>query len=213
MQTPEVSKTAIRTQVTKGPITVDDIHVSDFQKDGTESAQLRQVINVKSFYPSKRVDNNMQDNMFSLDEFGFEETEFESIENRVAFTDVPKGTTVETVLARIAANPTACLYKVLSNEPIITDNQEFAIQQGLRTKDEFANTQVVRYPEGTVKDNIDVSGQIVLDKNGNVQYRRVFFSMKAKEDIDNRSTTVKGYVSPEIEMELKGASVIEGQKI
>ena len=212
-KTTELVKTAIRTEVTKSGIQIEDVFTSDFQKEGTLSAQLRQVIEVKSFYPSKKVDNNMQDNVFSLDEFGFEEQEFTSNENRVAWMDVPVGTTTDQVAERIAKFKDACLYKVLSNTPIITDNQQYAISQGLRSTDDFANTQVVRYPDGTKKEDKDVSGQIVLDKNGNVQYRKVFFSSTKKEDIDNRSTTTPVYMSPEIEMELKGAAVIAGQKI
>ncbi len=212
------SGTPIRKEITVGKITVDDVHIGDFQKEGTLTAQLRQVITTKSFYPSKKVDSNMQDNVFGTDEFGFTEQEFVSVENRVAFMDVPVGTTKEQVQTKLDGFSKANLYRVMSNKPILTDNQNYAISQNLRTMEQFAETQVVRYPEGTTKNiggtDVDVSGNIVLDKNEKVQYRRVFFYSTGKADQDLRTADKTDvYLTPEIEAELTGASTLANQSI
>lgn len=214
------SGNAIRTVITKGPITVDSVGVNnpEFQKEGFESAQLRQVIKSISYYPAKKVTSNMHDNLFSNDELGIKEQEFESEENRVTWMDVAIGTTVEQVTKRIADVKTATLYKILSNKPIITDNQENAIARGFRTMDDFANTQAVRYPEGVTKSiggvNTDVSGTLVLDNNDKIQYRRVFLSKVDKADIDLRNDNIADmYLSPELMEELGGAAHLAEQTI
>ncbi len=207
--------TAIRTIITKSPISVDDILKAEFQKEGTISAQLRQVVETKSFYPSKKISNNMQDNLFATEDFGFAETEFLATENRVTWMDIPEGTTAQQVLDKLTNSPKANLYRVLSNKPILTDSQEYAIGAGTKTMDDFAEAQIVRYPESTIlNENTpeaqDVSNEIVLDKNGKVQYRRIFFSATGKEDVDTRTKEVEDvYMSKSIKMELEGA----GQKV
>jgi hypothetical protein len=193
----------IKRTVTKGAITVEKVEASQYQKAGTLTATLRQEITITSEYPSKRVGNSMQDSLSPIEDYGFETTTFISKENRVAFPNVAAGTTLEQANALIAASPQACLYKVLANEPILNEDQLYAIQTDLRTKDQFANSQVVRYPA-----DHDVSpNQIIKDPNGNVQYRAVFFSKTAKQDQDWRTAEVAAYVSPEIAMELAGTPV------
>jgi hypothetical protein len=126
---------ATRTEVVKSPITLDKIYTGENQKPGTLTAQLRQSITTKSYYPSKKIDSDMQDNLFSGKDFGFAEQEFISTENRVAWIPVPLSATedqVKTMLAAAMAGG-ACIYKVLSSEPILDNNQEYAITAGLRT--------------------------------------------------------------------------------
>jgi len=204
-----------RTEISKSPVTLDKIYVGENQKPGTLTAQLRQQVVTKSFYPSKKVDSNMQDNLFTGKDFGFEEKPYESKENRVAWIPVPVSKTEAEVKAMLdtAVKNGACIYRVLSNEPILDDNQQYAITAGLRTYDDFANTQVIRYPDG-VTDELgnDISGQIVKDKAGNVQYRRTFFSAKPKEDIDERSAD-RVFMSAEIKAELQGAGALLGQTV
>jgi hypothetical protein len=214
-----VNADAIRTEKVIGEIKVDEIFTSDYQKEDTVTAQLRQVIKITSYYPTKRISNNMQDNLFSIDEFGFEEKAYVNSENRVCWLDVPKNTTIEQIVEKLEKAKDACLYKVLSNKPILTDNQEYAISQNIRTYDEFANSQVIRYPEGTKIEGEngemeDVSGQIVLDKNGKVQYRRVFFSTSKKADLDYRTQKEDDfYMSEDIKSELYGAATNTKQVI
>ena len=209
-----VNENSIKTEKAIGKISVDEILTSEYQKEGTVTAQLRQIISITSHYPSKRVTNNMQDNLFDVEEFGFTTNQYVNTENRVCWLDVPTNTTVEALLKKIEQNPEACLYKVMSNKPILTDTQEYAIKAGIRTYDEFANAQVVRYPEGTKlkltadsEEETDVSGQIVLDKNQKVQYRRIFFSKTAKADLDYRTEKENDvYMSDDIKTELLGAA-------
>jgi hypothetical protein len=198
----------IRREVVKSPITVDVIRANEFQKEGTMTAQLRQLVKTTAFYPSKQIANEMQDNLFdAVKDFGFTEQAFVSEENRVGFMVVPVNASVEDVLKRLKEAPEACLYRVISNQPILTSDQNYAISQGLKTLEDFALTQIVRYPEGTVKEGHDVSGQIVLDRNGKVQYRRIYFSINKKDDVDLRTTNPADvYMTDAIKVELAGAS-------
>lgn len=195
-----MASNAIKTTVTKSSILVAEVKVSDFQKAGTKTAVLKQTVNTKSIYPSKSVSSDMQDNIFGMQDFGFEEQEFDSSRTNVAFLDVPENATVETVTAQLNKFPGATLYRVMSNEPILTDKQKYAISQGLKTMDEFANSQVVRYGEGSGN-----AGELLLDSNGKVQYKAVYFSTKPKEDIDLRTDSDEMYLSPELEMEYNEA--------
>lgn len=200
---------SIRKTTTVGSITVDDVYVSDFQKDGTKTAQLRQVVTTKSYYPSKQISNDLQDNPFDMDDFGFEEQEFTNEENRVCWIDVPTIiNSKDDVLAKLPAGST--LYKMMSNHPILTSNQSYAIDENIATMETFANRQVIRFAEGHAD-----AGKLVLDANGKPQYRAVFFAKTVKTDIDKRTSDPEDfYATEEITAELTGtASVIAGQEI
>lgn len=201
------NETTVRKEVSKSEVSVDKVYKGEYQKEGTMTAQLRQTVKTDTFYPSKQVSNSHQDNPFSLEEFGFSETKYENQEQRVAWLDIPQGLSVEDVLGRIPAE--ACLYKILSNRPILTDSQNYAIEQELRTLDNFADSQIVRYGE-----NHEKAGQIVPDANGKPQYRAVFFSSTAKEDIDLRDADpVNSYASDAIKAEMQGAGAIINQSL
>lgn len=237
---------ATRTLTNAGKISVDRVYLSDFQKEGTLTGQLRQVIVTKSFYPSKQAVNELTNSMFDNEDFGFSEQEFEAQENRVAFINVPVGVTAEqlqemidniiprnnaikaamaaegvksihqlseatktelkaafklsdTKFAKLQLTP-ACIYKILSNHPITTSSQEYAIKEGLLTKRTLANRQVARYGEGA-----ENAGQLVLDQNGKPQYRQTFFSEFHVENQDWRTADVDDFYStPEISLELTG---------
>lgn len=202
----------IRKEVSKSGLDVSRVYASDFQKEGTLTAELKQTVTTKSYYPSKSVANDMQDNIFGMQEFGFEEQEYVNNETRVAWIDVPQGSTMEAVVDKLKAFPNAGLYRVLANQPILTDNQKYAIKEGLTTLDVFADRQVVRYP-----DNSENAGELALDANGKPQYRQVFFSSKGVEDNDMRTIEAGDYyASPTIKSELEGvgsAHVVEGQTL
>lgn len=199
----------VRKEVSKSGITLDKVSKSDFQKEGTLTAQIRQVITTKSYYPTKKTDSSMQANIFATGDFGFAEQEFESTETRVAFIPVPENITEEQVKAKLEAahKSGATIYRVLASRPILDENQKYAIQQGLTTLDKFANSQVVRYPKSDVAN----AGKIWCDAEGKVQYRKTFFWLTAMDDQDARGTD--HYMSPEIKAELAGASVMQGQTI
>ncbi len=166
------------------PITVDKVGVNPFQKKGTLTAQLRQVVNTTTTYPGMVISNEKQDNLFGLEDFDSSTGKsFDNKEVRVAWLNVPSGTTIQDVTTKLTSTSSARIYKVLSNKPILTSNQVNAIAAGLTTKDNIASKQVVRYPDN----HRDNPKGLILDTNGNVMYKCNFFSMTAKEDEDYRS--------------------------
>lgn len=203
---------AVRKESKKSEIEISRVYKSDYQKEGTLTAELKQTVTTKSYYPSKSVSNNMQDNIFGMADFGFEEQKFNNVETRVAWIDVPESSTNETIKAQLAKFPKAELYKVLSNKPIITDAQQYAIDQNIVTLDVFANRQAVRYPAGHPQE-----GELALDAKGKVQYRAVFFAKELKEDIDYRTEDPSDfYVSSELEAEIQAigsATVVAEQQL
>ena len=207
----------IRKEVTVNPIVVSRLYAGNYQKEGTLTAELKQTIETKSFYPTKSVRSNLQDNPFADADFGFESTEYDSQETRVAWIDVPASAfdTEEKVAAHMAKLPNACIYKVMSNRPSISDKQQGGITAGYTTLDIIANTQVVRYPKDTKVGNVDVSGKLILDVNGKVQYRAVYYSNTPKEDVDMRTSEPSDvYITPEIQAELAlKPAMVQGQTI
>lgn len=199
----------VRKVLMKGNLEISRVHATAYQKEGTLTAEIKQTITTKSYYPSKSVSNNMQDNPFSTAEFGFSEQEYSSEEKRVAWVDVPVGSTVESVAAKLAALPDATICKILANRPIITDSQQYAIKAGLTTMDAIADKQVVRYPVGHPQ-----AGALILDSKGKVQYKATFFKNTATEDSDLRtSDPADFYASAAIKVELAGVvgSIPAGQ--
>src|SRR5437899_566280 len=176
-------------------ITVDNIKPSINGK--TDQAQLSQVITKE--YPSTKGFNSLADGLFAVEDLGsgasFNET-------RVAWVTVPTGIDEASVLAQIQSMPDAVLYKILSNNPILTEEQNkvtadgftseafnitFQEENGLdvtgRWNDQcaeafrqnVADRQVVKNSEGTV-----------IEENGKKVYRRIEFSKDGKSDVDYR---------------------------
>jgi hypothetical protein len=192
----------VRKEISKGSLEISRVHATAYQKEGTLTAEIKQTVTTKSYYPSKSVSNNMQDNPFSNAEFGFSEQEYSSEEKRVAWVDVPVGSTSETVASKLALVPTATICKVLANRPITTDSQNYAITAGLTTMDAIADKQVVRYPVGHPQ-----AGSLILDPNGKVQYKATFFKNTATEDSDLRtSDPADYYASAAIKVEMVGVA-------
>lgn len=199
-QTP--TATEIKKVVTKGQIEVSRVFKGKFQKEGTETAELKQTIDTQSFYPSKTVTSNFQDNPFANEDFNFGEAEWKNSETRVAWINVPEGTTVETVVAKLKSHPKAGLYKVMSNSPIISDIQEYAINQNLTSADIIGDSQVVRYPKGDKNE-----GKLILS-NGKPQYRAVFFNTQGLGDQDSRTAVPSEFYATEaVQMELSNTNV------
>lgn len=190
----------VRKEVSKGALEVSRVYAADYQKEGTLTAEIKQTITTKSYYPSKSVSNNLQDNPFSTSDFGFSENEYTANETRVVWVEVPVGSTVESVAAKLATLPDANIYKMLANKPILSDNQVYAIGAGLTTKDIIADKQVVRYPSGHPQ-----AGQIILDPQGKVQYKATYFKTSAMADQDLRTADVNDfYATPNMNIELAG---------
>lgn len=200
---------SVKKVVTTSPISVDKVYTSEWQKENTKTAQLRQEVTIVSSYPSQQVSNSHQDNPFSVEEFGFGTQEYENKEKRVAWIDVPPQASVSDVLGKIPNDAT--LYRVMSNRPIITDSQAYAIDNPEieLSLDDIANRQAVRYGEGHEK-----AGQLIPDANGKPQYRAIFYSNSPKEDVDLRTEAAEDmYMSPEIRAEIVGASAIVTQRL
>lgn len=190
----------VRKEMFKGALEVSRVHSTQWQKEGTLTAEIKQTVTTKSYYPSKSVSNNLKDNPFSTAEFGFSESEYSSEERRVAWVEVPTDSTVESMEARLATFPEATIYKILANHPIISDSQDYAINAGLTSKDSIADKQAVRYGEGHPQ-----AGQLILDKLGKPQYKATFFKRTAKEDEDLRTEVPSQYyASAAMKVELAG---------
>ena len=198
---------AVRKEVTISAITVDKVYKGDFQKEGTMSAQIRQEVTTVSFYPSKQVSSSLADNPFKTTEFGFEETDHSNTEKRVAWIDVPAGVSADDVLAKIPVD--ANLYRIMSNRPILSNHQAYSIEAGQKTLDDYANSQVVRFGEGS-----ENAGQLIKDANGKPQYRQVFYSNTTKADVEMRTEKADDfYASALIRAEFQGASTVVGQSL
>lgn len=209
MKTKIEERNGIKSTIVFGNIEVAELKVSDFQKKGTKTAVLKQTVKTTSLYPAKSVSNNLQDNIFGLEEFGadFVGEPYVSERTNVAFMDVPEASTIETVKAKLALFPKATLYRIMANKPILNSNQEYAIKQGLKTMDDFANAQAVKY--GQDDDKGHVKGNLILDKHGKVQYKVTYFSTTEKEDMDLRNDIPDDqYLTPELELEYNEALLL-----
>jgi hypothetical protein len=189
-------------------IMVDEVKVSEYQKKDELQAQLRQKRVITKTYPSTKVTNSLQTaTIFDIEAFGFDEEDHTNEEFRMAWVPVPAGKTAKDVQAMLDKMTEAGIYKILSNKPILTDEQQYSITQGQKTMDDYATTQAARYP-----DNHDLyPGQLIL-KDGRVQYRATFFTDVPKDDIDYRGK-VEEYRTADIEAELTGSNAIPAQNV
>jgi hypothetical protein len=211
MKTKTVKNGDITKVISFSPIELDDLMISENQKEGTITAQLRQKVTTVSFYPAKKVTSDKQGGLFNVKDFGFEEQTYTSVENRVAWVPVPAAATKEQVIAAIGGKPDSVIYRILSNEPILTKDQQYGIGTGLRTLDFYANQQAVRFPENAETIADGTAGKLTLDNN-KVQYRRTFYWEENMEDVDLRGSG-KEYISPELQAELAGSADLANQSI
>lgn len=175
-----MSTNEIQKFVKETGINVEEIYKSQFQKDGSLTARLSQEVVTTSIYPSKKYTDELSDNLFSASDFGAEGKEFVNTEKRVAFMNVPIGTTMEQVVAGLSKYPKARIYKILSCEPTITDGQKYKINQGDLTIEQIATSQQVVNPE---------TGETPLYQ-GFPQYRTTHLSLTGQPDIDKRDETM-----------------------
>lgn len=206
------SNSKIRKTKSVSTISVARVYQAEYDKERTITAELKQTVTTKSYYPTKSVSNSLQDNIFETTDFGFQEQEYESKDTRVAWILVPVDSSVETVTKQLETFPQANIYKVLSNHPILTEEDKFAIEDPTLqvTKESIANKQAVRYPKEHEK-----AGELVLDVYGKIQYRRTAFSKAGSVDIDSRTKDPADcYLTDELKAELNGTVyLIEGQTI
>lgn len=188
---------------TYSKITVDSVDAS--LKAGLMQAQLRQT--VTRSLPSARVSNSLKDTIYSDAELGIKATDFDEV--RVAWIEVPVGSTTATVQAQLDKFPNAKLRRFLASNIITSDDQESVAKTGLsgaalesfNTKygiaagsewsaehlkfflNAIAERQVVRYGEGNTDGK---SADAIVPYSGKAQYRRIEFSKDGEEDVDMR---------------------------
>jgi len=102
-------------------------------------------------------------------------------EVRVTWILIPDTKTKEEVQERLNRYPNIRIKKVLSNNPILEENQIKAINDGILSLYTVAKAQVLRFP--------DTKG-IILDKMGLPIYRRFFLAfngldLRGKEELMN----------------------------
>lgn len=216
VQTKEV--VGVKKSVKRAALEVSRVYKSDWQKEGSLTAELKQKHITTSSYPSKRVENNMQDNIFATEEFGYEDTNFSNEKTLVAWIDVPENSTVESVVAKLASFPEASIYRVISNFPILHSGQVSQINrlitegkqaEALDLKNSIANRQVIVYGQDT-EDGLHKAGELILDSLGKPQFKADYFSTTLREDIDDKDNKPDSfYVTPEIKTKMQETTIVE----
>jgi hypothetical protein len=163
-------------EIVYSPVTVDAILTpADSLQHGVETrqhrAQLRQLVTTK--YPKSRGNA-----LFPSSAFGAPQS-FE--EKRVTWLNVPEGTSVETIQARLEELPCPTLSRILDLKPILTESQLTAMEKGINTK------TIEEYKQDFVRRS--ENDEPVLFKN-HYQYRAIQFGDDFIEDIDNRALTL-----------------------
>jgi len=156
-----------------GKITVDHVEPNPY-KDAMDQAQIRQT--VTKTYPSGRVSSSKSDSLFDADDFDLEEgASYTS--TRVTWLNVPKGTTVADVKAKLRALPDARIRKELANDVmlVLTEEQENAIKN-----DEINFT----FEKAQEKLRICDKDGVAIEP---AQYSQNFFSAKGEVDGDYRT--------------------------
>lgn len=179
-------------QIIREALTVDHVLPSQYKKNRA-SAQLRQVIT--KIYPTSKAGNSLSDSLFAANDFGFADKRYSS--TRMAWIDVPAGTTKEEVEA-LLSDPTRCpnpgIQQIMSDAPILTDEQRQAIEAGLTTLDKIkygndgTQGQLARYGKNNAEGK--PAEQFIPGPNGGEQFRATFFktdiSLPQNQDQDLR---------------------------
>lgn len=166
------AQNSIRNSYSK--ITVDSVGPSLNVKK--HQAQIRQT--VTALYPGARANNSLSDKLFEPENFGLGES-YDEV--RVTWIPVPIGTTIEEVQAKLAKHPNARLVRTLSLNPILSEEQIQAMEQGVSDK---------TMEDYKAKFIVDPSGAAVLYK-GHKQYRHIAFRTEAVADVDLRESDLK----------------------
>ena len=80
---------ATRKTVQRGKVTFSRLFASDYQKSGSKTLEIKQLITTTMYYPTKKFNSDLQDALFSESDFGVEENGYETTETRVAWIPVP----------------------------------------------------------------------------------------------------------------------------
>lgn len=169
---------------TFSPVVVESVERNQFS--GKLQARISSVETIISVYGIKNGASSLDSQIFSTKDFGEGETH-KNESKRVFFLSVPETMdTIEKVQEHLKKFPNLHLFRILSNKPILSDEDLASIKNGKLTLDTKANNQVVR----------DNGGKIVPfgDKP---QYKRICLSTEFREDEDLRDSG-DAYTSPEI---------------
>lgn len=214
MKTEVIELQGIKKEKTFMPMEVSRVYTSEFQKKGTLTAEIKQVVKTVTTYPGISVSNNLHDNVYSITDFKTENQKFEDSETRVTWILVPDTETLEQTKEKVAkaSEAGARTYRILRNHPIITESQAYAIETGQTTKEAIAEKQVCRYPDSHAK-----AGQLILDNHGKPMYRFIGLKLTDPKDLDERTSKSDDYyATPEMVQEMEVAqsnSVIADQKL
>ena len=199
---------ATRKEVTKSKVQIKKdaqgklrIYVGPNQKQGSKTVELVQYIKTVSYYKSKQYNDNLQDSLFAEDDFDAPEQEYTNTETRVAWVTVPSKYSEEQIVAMVKKfENTACIQRVLSNHPILTEGQERAIASVELDFDlnDVAMSQVVRNKQE----------EVVLDNAGKIQYKKNLFFKTEKEDVDLRGNGEE-YQPDFLLAEVEGAGALD----
>jgi len=191
--------------VSKESVTVDEIknRLDSKQPDGysktKEQAQLRQKV-IKN-YPREQITNSMNDNIFSKEDFNLGQ-DYQYPEQRVTWIPVPKGTTKEEVEENLKSYPNATLYKILSHEPIFTNEHVQYANSNLDEEEKKAYYLNIASRQLVAPDDVPISqtGEVieidwdntesVEDLPVDCQFRYIGFSADgSRQDEDRRETS------------------------
>lgn len=169
---------------TFSPVVVESVERNQFS--GKLQARISSIETIISVYGIKNGASSLDSQIFSTKDFGEGETH-KNESKRVFFLSVPETMdTIEKVQEHLKKFPNLHLFRILSNKPILSDEDLASIKNGKLTLDTKANNQVVR----------DNGGKIVPFED-KPQYKRICLSTEFKEDEDLRNSG-DAYTSPEI---------------
>jgi hypothetical protein len=164
-------------------------HISNPNK---KQAQLRMVI--QKTYPAARIGNSLNGSIYDLDDFDFQTDGGVYEENRVAWIDVPVNATPENVQQDLQKFPNARIYKILSLQPILTEEQVNAMEQGISEYTAADGTvKPVDMDYYKEKQRIPNEDGEWANYKGLPQYRQTAFSPTGQEDIDTREKEYQEY--------------------
>ena len=202
MQDNRIQKTTMR-----GQLIISRVFTAQFQRSNSLTAEFKQTVNEIITYPERTISSNLQDNLYDISEFGLDGKTFNSQRTDVTWIDIPLGETVADVAKRLEKYKDAKLYRVLSNQPIISDLTQVyleTLRQGgeealaKQHMDRVANSQVMRFLQNA-EDGSYNEGDLILDKLGKPQYKACFLDLEGtKDDLDLRTQDEHFYQTMEV---------------
>ena len=199
---------ATRTEIKKGKVTFSRLYKGDNQKDGSKTVEVKQTITTTAYYAGKKFNNDLQDALVDDSAFGAEEKSYTNTSTRVAWILVPSNFNDTKVKELLAKHPKQCIQQIISNAPILNENQQRAVDNGIKSLDEYAAGQAIRYGDT----HETKAGQLILDSNGKVQYKVNVWKKENCEDIDLRGNGDE-YVSESLQEEVDSILLTADQDI